>query len=69
VTDRDLYADARAVAARLASRGEHDAARRIADAIDGGSTSSEILFGLRAELDCLLDGALAQGERAAVADL
>jgi hypothetical protein len=38
----------------LADHGAADAARRITDSIEGGSTSSEILFGLRWEFDQLL---------------
>jgi hypothetical protein len=51
MSPRDLYADGRHVAKRLSDSGHLELARRIADEIDGGSTSSEILFGLRSVLD------------------
>jgi hypothetical protein len=54
VTGRDLFADAQDLSRELASEGETNAARRIESVIEGGSTSSEILVGLRAELTHLL---------------
>jgi len=54
-TSRDLYEESELLAAELEKRGEAEAATRIRDAIAGGSTSSEILFGLRSEFDRLLD--------------
>ena len=52
---RDVYAESQGLAEHLAEQGHEDAARRIEDAIRGGSTSSEILFDLRSELNKLLD--------------
>lgn len=54
-TSRDLYAESELLAVELEKRGEADAATRIRGAIAGGSTSSEILFGVRWEFDRLLD--------------
>jgi len=70
-TSRDLYEESEQLAKSLVERGEADAAQRIRDAIEGGSTSSEILFGLRWEFDRLLDrGASGDTELAAwIADL
>lgn len=68
---RDLYEESEQLAKALVERGDAEAAERIRDAIAGGSTSSEILFGLRWEFDRLLDrGASGDVELAAwVADL
>ena len=70
-TSRDLYQESEQLAQALTERGESEAAQRIQDVIDGGSTSSEILFGLRWEFERLLDrGAGGDVEIAAwVADL
>ena len=54
-TSRDLYGEARQLADAFVQRGEHVVAQRLIEAIESGSTSSEILFGLRWELDRLLD--------------
>jgi hypothetical protein len=70
VTERDLYAEARALAERMASRGDVATAARIVNTIESGSTSSEILFGLRAELNRLLDrGVVPVRDRVEVVDL
>ncbi|MBJ7457676.1 MAG: hypothetical protein JHD02_00665 [Thermoleophilaceae bacterium] len=53
-TSRDLYKESEQIAEALVQLGEPDAAARIRDVIAGGSTSSEILFGLRSEFDRLL---------------
>jgi hypothetical protein len=54
-TSRDVYAECKQLAEALSSSGERDAAQRLIDAIEAGSTSSEILFDLRGELDRLID--------------
>jgi hypothetical protein len=54
-TSRDLYEESEQFADELQKRGDAEAAERIRDVIAGGSTSSEILFGLRWEFDRLLD--------------
>jgi hypothetical protein len=48
----DLYTRAHDVAAALDAQ-RPDVAQRIRDVISGGSTSTEILFGLRTELEAL----------------
>jgi hypothetical protein len=70
-TSRDVYGESKQLAEALRVRGEPEAAQRVDDAIDGGSTSSEILFGLRWEFDRLLDrGAGGDAKLAAwIADL
>lgn len=70
-TSRDLYEESEQLAKALAERGDADAAERIRDAIAGGSTSTEILFGLRWEFDRLLDRGLGGDVKIAawVADL
>jgi hypothetical protein len=55
VTDRSIYEEAQEFAASLVTQGEPEAAGEINQAIEGGATSSEILFDLRWELDRLLE--------------
>jgi predicted PP-loop superfamily ATPase len=55
MSGRDIYEEARALARELSGRGEPEAAKRIIVAIEGGSTSSEILLELRWEFDRLLE--------------
>lgn len=55
MTGRDFYAEASELADALADLNEEECAARIKDAIDGGSTASEILFDLRWEFDQLLE--------------
>jgi hypothetical protein len=50
----DYYASAQAIAVRLFERGEFDWSREIEDAIEGGSTATEILMRIRFVLQRLL---------------
>ena len=70
-SNRDLYGESRLLAQALRARGESEAARRINDAIEGGSTSSEILYRLRWEFDRLIDRGTAGDPElcASIADL
>ena len=51
----DIYAEARSLERDLDARGMHEWSQRIEDVIAGGSTSTEILMGLRWTLDQLLN--------------
>ena len=70
-TSRAIYHESKQLAEALRARGEGEAAQRVCDTIDGGSTGTEILFGLRWEFDRVLEeGASGDPELSAwIADL
>ncbi len=64
----DYYASAQAIAAQLFERGEFDWSREIEDAIEGGSTATEILMRVRFVLRRLLLSGVASDSEAVAAD-
>lgn len=52
---RDYYADARTLAALLSQEGETQVAEHLRDVMEGGSTATEILMGLRYRCQQALD--------------
>ena len=63
----DYYASARAMAIQLFERGEFDWSRAIEDAIEGGSTATEILMHVRFVLQGLLHSGIATENEAVAA--
>lgn len=57
-THPDYYASAQSIAAQLFERGEFDWSREIEEAIEGGSTATEILMRVRFALQRLLRSGL-----------
>ena len=64
----DFYASAQAIAAQLFERGEFDWSREIEEAVEGGSTTTEILMRVRFVLRRLLLSGVASESEAATAD-
>jgi hypothetical protein len=64
----DYYASAQAIAARLFERGEFGWSREIEDAIDGGSTATEILMRVRSVMQRLLSSGVATASEVGAAE-
>jgi hypothetical protein len=63
----DYYASAQTIATQPFERGEFARSREIEDAIAGGSTSTEILFGIRSALQRLLESVVVSKDEAKAA--